>query len=99
MSFLGYPLQSLVWIISSIISLLTIVFIAHVILSWINPDPTNPVVRVIRNICDPLIERVQPYIPLVGGMDFTPAVIILALFFIKTGILPIFSEIALAMIN
>lgn len=99
MSFLGYPLQSLVWIISSIISLLIILFIAHAILSWINPDPTNPVVRAIRNICDPIISRVQPYIPLVGGLDFTPAVIILGLFFIKTGILPIFSDLALMLIS
>ena len=59
---------------------LIIVFIS-VILSWVGPDPYNPVVRFLRGVTEPLflqVRRLAPF-PLIGGIDFSPVAILLGL--------------------
>jgi YggT family protein len=91
---LGYPLLSAVTILDALLLIYTFIIIAHAILSWINPDPRNPLVRILANLTEPLAERIRPYIPLVGGLDLTPLVLVVAIFFIRSGILPIISQFA-----
>ncbi len=47
------------------------IIIARAILSWVSPDPYNPIVRFIHNITEPVLYQVRRKIPLsFGGMDF-----------------------------
>jgi YggT family protein len=91
---LGYPLFSAVTLLDYLLLIYTFLVIAVVILSWTNPDPLNPIVRILRNLTEPVFDRVRPYIPLVGGLDLTPVVIIIAIFFFRTGILRVLSRFA-----
>jgi YggT family protein len=91
---LGYPLFSAVTVIDYLLLIYTFIIIAVVILSWTNPDPLNPIVRILRNLTEPVFDKVRPYIPLVGGLDLTPVVIIIAIFFFRTGILKVLSRFA-----
>ena len=48
--------------------------------SWVNPDPYNPIVRLLHRATDPVLYRIQRIVPLqFGGMDFSPLVLLLAL--------------------
>ena len=49
---LGYPLLSAVTIIDALLLIYTFIIIAHAVLSWINPDPSNPLVRILANLTD-----------------------------------------------
>lgn len=91
---IGYPLFSAVTVLDYLLLIYTFLVIAVVILSWTNPDPLNPIVRILRNLTEPVFDRVRPYIPLVGGLDLTPVVIIVAIFFFRTGILRVISRFA-----
>ncbi|HEX2859157.1 MAG TPA: YggT family protein [Alphaproteobacteria bacterium] len=91
---LGYPLLSAVTILDALLLIYTFVIIAHAVLSWINPDPSNPLVRILANLTEPVTDKVRSYIPLVGGLDLTPLVVILVIFFVRSGILPIISQFA-----
>ena len=95
---IGYPLLSAVRIIDSLLLIYTFIIIAVAILSWVNPDPLNPLVRILRNITEPLMERLRPYIPLVGGLDLTPVALIVIIFFIRGGILPVVAQFARSLI-
>ena len=60
-----------------------IVIIAALI-SWVNPDPYNPIVRFLYAVTDPVLRRVRRIIGLrLGAMDISPMVVILAIYFVK----------------
>ncbi|MDD3801743.1 MAG: YggT family protein [Desulfuromonas sp.] len=63
-------------------TLFILLIVARAVLSWVNPDPYNPLVRFIHRATDPVLYRVQRWIPLqFGGIDFSPLVLLLALSF------------------
>ncbi len=95
---LGYPLLSAVTIIDSILLIYTFIIIAAAVLSWVNPDPLNPIVQILRKMTEPIMDKLRPYVPLVGGLDLTPVVLVMAIFFVRSGILPVVSQFARSML-
>ncbi|MGM0403136.1 MAG: YggT family protein [Thermodesulfobacteriota bacterium] len=66
------------------LNLYMFIVIAYAILSWVNPDPYNPIVRLIRQITEPVMYRVRRHIPTgVGGIDFAPLIVVLAIYFLQ----------------
>ena len=60
------------------------IIIARAILSWVNPDPYNPIVRFLNAVTEPVLFRLRRRLPLFfGGMDFSPIIVILAIVFIQ----------------
>ena len=53
------------------------------IMSWINPDPRHPAAALLRSISNPVMKPLQQRIPPVGGMDISPMVAIIIIYFIK----------------
>jgi YggT family protein len=67
-----------------ILNLYMWIVIARAILSWVNPDPRNPIVRFLYNATEPLLYRVRRTVPaLVGGMDFSPILVIVGIYFLQ----------------
>ena len=95
---LGYPLLSMVMILDALLLIYTCIIIAVAIFSWVNPDPLNPLVRILRNITEPVMEKLRPYVPLIGGLDLTPAVLVVIIVFIRNGILPVLRHFATSML-
>jgi YggT family protein len=91
---IGYPLLSLATILDALLLIYTCIVIAVAMFSWINPDPLNPIVRILRNLTEPVLDRIRPYVPLIGGMDLAPVALILAIFFVRMGILPVIMKFA-----
>ena len=67
-------LSTLLWMYQWIV-------IAGVVLSWVNPDPYNPIVRFIRNVTEPLFYQVRRWLPflVVSGIDLSPIVVLLGI--------------------
>jgi YggT family protein len=60
------------------------IVIARAILSWVSPDPYNPIVRFIHNITEPVLYQIRKRIPLTfGGIDFSPIIVLLAVIFLQ----------------
>ncbi|MCC6933749.1 MAG: YggT family protein [Deltaproteobacteria bacterium] len=68
-------------LLSSLITIFIILFIARAILSWVSPDPYNPIVRFINNCTDPILYRVRQKMPPLGMFDLSVLVVILLLYF------------------
>ena len=67
------------------LSLYMYIIIARAVISWVNPDPYNPIVRFLNSITEPVLLRIRRKLPLFfGGMDFSPIIVILAIIFIQT---------------
>jgi YggT family protein len=56
------------------------IVIARALVSWVNPDPHNPIVRFLYNATEPVLARMRRILPLqFGGFDLTPIVLLVLL--------------------
>lgn len=73
-------LNALATVVNYLFQIYFYIVIARAIISWVNPDPYNPIVRFLHNATDPVLNRIRRVLPLhFGGFDFTPVVLLLAL--------------------
>ena len=73
------------------------IVIGRAILSWVNPDPYNPIVRFLHDVTEPVLARIRRIIPAYGGgMDFSPMILILAIYFLMSFLVPTLKHMAAA---
>jgi len=71
-------------VLSVVLQLYMFIVIARALISWVNPDPYNPIVRFLYNATEPLLYRVRRAIPFaVGGIDVSPLVVLVAIYFLQ----------------
>ena len=80
---LNFVLSAYIWII-----------IARAVISWVNADPYNPVVRFLHQVTDPLLGRIRRFVPVMGGFDLSPMVLIFAIIFLQSFLVPTLRQIA-----
>ena len=68
-----YALSIFMWIV-----------IARAILSWVSPDPYNPIVRFIYNVTEPVLYPIRRRMPMIGGIDLSPIIVFFGVIFLKT---------------
>jgi YggT family protein len=72
------------------------IIIARAVISWVNPDPYNSIVRFLNNVTEPVLYRIRRYIPLYfGGFDFSPILVILAIIFIQAFVIQSLYQLAI----
>jgi YggT family protein len=88
MPYFGNVITGLVLIINSVLTIYFWIVIASAILSWVNPDPYNMIVRAVRNLTEPAFSLVRRYLPftVMGGIDLSPIVVILGIQLLKSAI-------------
>ncbi len=85
MPIIGYFFIAISNVLVIVLNLFMIVIIARAVLSWVSPDPYNPIVRFINNVTEPVLYPIRQKIPVnFGGIDFTPIIVLLAIIFLKT---------------
>ena len=62
-------------IVSMLLNIVYFLLLARVIISWLRPDPTNPIVSFIHQMTEPILEPIRRMIPPSGGVDFSPMVL------------------------
>ena len=80
---LNFVLSAYIWII-----------IARAVISWVNADPYNPVVRFLHQVTDPLLNRIRRFVPVMGGFDLSPMVLIFGVIFLQSFLVPTLRQIA-----
>ena len=80
----GYFLYAVAKVIDTVLFMYMILIIARAVLSWVSPDPFNPIVRFIHNITEPVLYRIRSKLPVsFGGIDLSPIIVILAIYFLR----------------
>lgn len=70
--------------INMIITIYIYIVIARALISWVNPDPYNPIVRFLHNATDPVLYKIRRVVPLnLGGIDFSPILLLFSLYLIQ----------------
>ncbi|MDX2439018.1 MAG: YggT family protein [Desulfobacterales bacterium] len=84
MYIVGYFLMAVANVLNFVLLFFMWIVIARAILSWVNPDPYNPIVRFIHNVTEPVLYQVRKKIPInFGGIDFSPIIVILVVYFLR----------------
>jgi len=69
------------------------IVVARVLISWVGPDPYNPIVRFLCQATDPLLDRLRRLLPLqFGTVDLTPIALLLALYVLKDLLLNLIAQ-------
>lgn len=70
--------------VHTIIGVYIFIVVARALISWVNPDPNNPIVRFLYNATEPVLNRIRRLVPLqFGGVDFSPLALLFILYFIQ----------------
>lgn len=74
-------MSAIALVLGSLLSLYFWIVIIAAVLTWVRPDPYNPIVRTLRALTEPVFYRVRKWLPFTysSGMDFSPVVVLLAI--------------------
>ena len=93
---IGNLLLALAKIIHLLLNFYMWVIIARAILSWVNPDPYNPIVRFLYSATEPVLYAIRRRLPIsFGGIDFSPLIVILIIMFLDNFLVPSLTGLAL----
>ena len=82
---IGNFLNALAIVLDMVLTIYMWIVIIRALLTWVNPDPYNPIVRGLHQMTDPLLYQVRRYLPVSGGgVDFSPLVVLLAIIFLQS---------------
>ena len=83
-------MPELIGVLGWLLGLYSWVIIAAALITWVSPDPRNPIVMFLRQVTEPVLAPVRRFLPpwKTGGLDFSPLIVILAIQFVERVILP-----------
>ena len=81
MIILANTMSAVAMILGSLLILYFWIVIIAAVLTWVRPDPYNPIVRTLRALTEPVFYRVRKWLPFTytSGMDFSPVVVLLCI--------------------
>ena len=72
------------------------IIIARAIISWVSPDPFNPIVRFLYRVTEPVLRPIRRRLPTFQmGLDLSPMVVILAIYFLQSFLVESLRDLAL----
>lgn len=85
--------SSLYQVVNLIFQVYIFIVVARALISWVGPDPYNPIVRFLYRATDPVLDRLRRVLPLqFGGVDLTPLALLLALYVAKDLLLNLIAQ-------
>jgi YggT family protein len=95
----GYFLMAIAKVLDYVLILFMWIVIARAILSWVSPDPFNPIVRFLHNVTEPVLYPIRTKLPLsFGGLDLSPIVVFLGIIFLRTFVVSTLMRMSAAML-
>ncbi len=77
-------IDAIIFTLVSVLELFKWVVIISALITWVNPDPSNPVVQILRKLTEPVYAFIKRYIPTtVSGIDLSPIIVIFAIIFLQ----------------
>jgi YggT family protein len=73
----------MIGLIRFLFELYAVILFVRVLLSWVQVDPNNQLVRIIYQLTEPLLAPIRRLLPQGGGMDFSPIVAFIALLVVE----------------
>jgi YggT family protein len=83
MFIVGNFLSAVAVVLDAVLTIYMWIIIIAALITWVNPDPYNPIVRFLHAVTEPLLRPIRRMIGYGIGIDFSPMVVILGILFVK----------------
>ncbi len=99
MTVLANTLSAIALVLGSLLNIYFWIVIIAVVLTWVRPDPYNPIVRTLRLLTEPVFYRVRKWLPFTytSGLDFSPVVVLLGIELINRIVIASLAQYAVAL--
>lgn len=79
-------LSSLAQILAIVLNVYSWIVIVRALISWVNPDPLNPIVQFLQTVTEPLLVPIRRILPAAFrfGIDISPIILLLILMFLRS---------------
>ena len=96
---LANTLSAIALVLGSLLNIYFWIVIISAVLTWVRPDPYNPIVRTLRLLTEPVFYRVRKWLPFTytSGLDFSPVVVLLAIVLINRIVIASLAQYAIAL--
>ena len=80
----GNLINAIAVLLDMVLTLAMWLIIIRAVLSWVSPDPYNPIVSFIYSVTEPILRPLQRLLPPMGGMDFSPIAALFIIVFLQS---------------
>ncbi|MBT3257224.1 MAG: YggT family protein [Deltaproteobacteria bacterium] len=95
---IGNFLAAIAKILDIALTLYMWIIIVRAVISWVNPDPRNPIIRFLNTVTEPVLYRIRRLLPIsFGGIDFSPILVLLVIIFVQSFLVRSLAEMAMRM--
>jgi len=95
---LGNLLEALAAVINVVLNLLMLVILVNALLSWVRPDPSNPIVQFLDRVSDLVCNPIRRLFPtIISGIDLAPFLAMLVLYLMQMFLVSTLRDAALRM--
>ncbi len=85
----GNLLSAVATVLDMVLEFYKWVVIIAVLLSWVNPDPYNPIVQFLRKVTEPVFSPIRRVMGRYGfGIDLSPLIVIIVIIFLQQFLVP-----------
>jgi YggT family protein len=91
---IGNLLEAIAFILNSALTIYMWIIIISSLLTWVNPDPYNPIVRFLYSVTDPVLRPIRRRLGMTMGIDISPLIVIFAIMFARSFIVKTLYDLA-----
>jgi len=91
---MGNVLQGFATILDTVLWLYMWVIIARALISWVNPDPWNPIVQFLERVTEPVLAPIRRWVGWRMGIDLSPIIAILIISFLQIALIKTLNDLA-----
>ena len=93
----GNTLLGFATVLDYVLTFYTWIVIARALISWVNPDPWNPIVQFLSRATEPVLAPIRRRLGWSMGVDLSPLVVIVAIWFLQIAVVQSIKDIAVRM--
>jgi YggT family protein len=100
MEYIGIFIRAIAQVLSVILTIYMWIIIIRALLSWVNPDPYNPIVRFLHNVTEPVLSQIRRRLPITfGAIDLSPLILLLAIMLLSAWLVPSLERVGLSLMR
>lgn len=87
---------AIVYVLDQLLSLYSLILFIAILITWVNPDPRNPIVRFLYSVTEPVLYQIRRRLPfvVVGNFDLSPLVVFLGIQVIRIMVVDTLRQVA-----
>jgi YggT family protein len=94
---MGNTLLGLATVLDYLLTFYSWIIIARALISWVNPDPWNPIVQFLTRVTEPVLAPIRRRLGMSMGIDLSPLIAIAAIWFLQIAVVQSIKDAALRM--